>query len=390
MTLSTSPFFPTDPIVLPSTGHGPLDGITFAVKDVFDIAGHVTGAGNPDWLRTHPAAQHTAPVIEKMLAAGGELKGKTVTDELTYSLNGENWHYGTPLNPRAPGRIPGGSSSGSASAVASKLVDVALGTDCGGSIRLPSSYCGLYGIRPTHGRVDDSGGVHLAPSFDTAGWFADSAQHLELVGQVLLGEDEAIGKPRRLLIASDAFHFAGAQVGAALAAAVENLKACFSDVAESRLHDGDLSEWMQAFRMLQGREIWTQHGEWITREKPRFGPGIQERFLFASRITDGEVKAASLVRRTVRQRMAALLDGDTILCLPSAPGIAPMLNTPNEELEIFRANALRLLCPAGLAGLPQVSIPAGVLDGCPIGLSLVMRRGADRSLLDFVKQHDIR
>jgi amidase len=156
-------------VELAGSGSGRLTGLTFAAKDVFDIAGHRTGNGNPVWLETHPPAERTASAVQRLLDAGARMVGKTHTDDMAYSLNGENVHYGTPVNPVAPGRIPGGSSSGSAAAVAGGLVDFALGTDCGGSVRLLASYCGLYGLRPTHGLAPADGVVPLASSFDAVG-----------------------------------------------------------------------------------------------------------------------------------------------------------------------------------------------------------------------------
>ncbi len=190
---------------LPGATTGPLVGLTFAAKDLFDIAGYVTGAGNPDWLRTHTPAGETAPAVRMLLDAGATLVGKTLTDELAFSMSGENIHYGTPVNPAAPGRIPGGSSSGSASATAGRLVDFALGTDTSGSIRVPASYCGLFGMRPTHGRVSCRGVVPLAPSLDTVGWFAREALLLQRIGGVLLAEHPSATLPTRILIADDAF-----------------------------------------------------------------------------------------------------------------------------------------------------------------------------------------
>ncbi|HEX6006765.1 MAG TPA: amidase family protein, partial [Burkholderiales bacterium] len=209
-------------VALKGSVSGPLAGLTFGVKDIYDIAGHRTGFGSPDWFATHAAAARTAPTVQRILNAGADMAGKTHTDELTYSLNGENPHYGTPVNVNAPGRIPGGSSSGSAAAVAAGLCDFALGSDTGGSVRAPASYCGIYGIRPTHGRVSLEGACPLAPSFDTAGWFAREATLLERVGQVLLGEARAQA-PGRLLLARDAFELAGDAITQALQPAVRTL-----------------------------------------------------------------------------------------------------------------------------------------------------------------------
>src|SRR3954447_1616181 len=191
-------------VALRGAGEGPLSGLTFAAKDIYDIEGHRTGFGSPDWLRTHTPAARTAPVVQKLLEAGADMLGKTHTDELTFSLNGENAHYGTPVNVNAPGRIPGGSSSGSAAAVAGGLVDFALGSDTGGSVRAPASFCGIYGLRPTHGRVSLEGACPLASSFDTAGWFAREADVMERAGAVLLSERPDPVTPRHLLFAEDA------------------------------------------------------------------------------------------------------------------------------------------------------------------------------------------
>jgi len=371
-------------VELAGAPEGPLRGLTFAVKDVFDIAGHRTGNGNPVWLETHPPAARTASSVERLLAAGAQMVGKTHTDEMTYSLNGENVHYGTPTNPRAPGRIPGGSSSGSAVAVAGGVADFALGTDCGGSIRLPASYCGIFGIRPTHGLVPADGVVDLAASFDTVGWFARDAQTLRRVGEVLLPTTPFA--PKRLLIADDAFAFVGPEVSAALAAAVGRLKAALADHRHVRVYASEPAAWSGIFRVLQGSEIWRRHGDWIEAHNPSFGPGIAERFRWARTIDPAEVERLRPQREAVARRMAELLGGDALLCLPTAPGIAPKLLTPPDELEVFRAGAFGLLSIAGLARLPQVALPLATMGGCPLGLSLIGPSGCDRGLLDWLAE----
>ncbi len=369
-------------VALGGAPDGPLYGLTFAVKDVFDIAGHRTGNGNPVWLESHAPAVKTASAVERLLVAGATMVGKTHTDELAYSLNGENVHYGTPTNPSAPGRIPGGSSSGSAAAVAGGLVDCALGTDCGGSVRLPASYCGIYGIRTTHGLVPADGIVDLAASFDTVGWFARDAQMMRRVGDVLLPPAQQ-WVPKRLLIAEDAFAFAGAEITAALAAPVTRLKAAFADHRAVRVHNDDPAAWPGIFRVLQGDEIRRRHGAWIDEYNPHFGPGIAERFQWTRTIDPAEVERMRPRREAGARHMDALLGDDAILCLPTAPGIAPRLATPAAELEAFRARAFALLSIAGLARLPQLSLPLGAMDGCPLGLSLIAPRGCDRGLLDW-------
>ena len=365
---------------------GPLLGCSFAVKDVFDIAGHRTGNGHPRWLETHPPAQRTASAVERLLAAGARLVGKTYCDEMTYSINGENVHYGTPVNPKAPGRIPGGSSSGSASAVSGGLVDFALGTDCGGSVRIPASYCGIYGIRTTHGLVPADGVVPLAASFDTVGWFARAASLMRLVGTVLLPAERTF-VPRRLLIATDAFAAVDPAISAALTPAIEKVAASIAKTARVKVYTGDYVEWVPIFRVLQGAEIRAQHGAWIDRYRPEFGPGIRQRFDWTATITAAEVAAAMPGREAVARHMESLLGDDAILCLPTAPGIAPRLNTPPAELEVFRGRAFALLSIAGLARLPQISLPLGTFDACPLGLSMIGPRGSDQGMLDWAADH---
>jgi amidase len=358
-----------------------LSGLTFAAKDVFDVAGFQTGAGNPDWLRTHPPAEFTASSIQRLLNAGATLVGKTHTDELTFSLNGENHHYGTPVNPNAPGRIPGGSSSGSASAVAGGLVDFALGTDTGGSVRLPASNCGIFGFRPTHGLVANDGVVPLAPGFDTVGWFARDGDGLKRVGQVLLRYRQNEYEFRNLLLASDAMELVFSDVRPALDLAIAALEQSLGQFDPIKLYHGKAQEWMEAFRTLQGAEVWQTHGDWIRNTQPKFGPQIQARFDWAASLDRNMIPAALQIRNEVTQSLDELLGTDSIICLPTSPSIALPQNLEGEQLEQFRQNALTLLCIAGLAGLPQVSLPLARSDGCPLGISLIGPRRSDGRLL---------
>jgi len=372
-------------VALAGSGTGPLAGLTFGVKDIYDIAGHKTGFGSPDWLDTHPPAVRTAPVVAALLAAGADLLGRTQTDELTYSLNGENPHYGTPVNVNAPGRIPGGSSSGSAVAVAGGLVDFALGSDTGGSVRAPASFCGIYGLRPTHGRVSLDGACPLAKSFDTAGWFARDPALLERVGQVLLGAEPA-PVPGGAWLAEDALALLDAPAVAALQPALARVGAVLGDLRPVTVSSEGLPQWFQAFRVLQGAEIHAQLGEWVERVRPRLGPGVRERVQWTATIGADEAARAQALREAVRRRMNELLAGNTVLVLPTVPDIAPLRNTPAAQLDDFRARAMSLLCIAGLAGLPQVSLPLATLHGCPLGLSLVAAAGNDALLLALARR----
>jgi amidase len=370
-------------VEMTGASHGPLVGLTFAVKDIYDVAGHRTGFGSPDWLRTHEPAATTAPVVQRLLDAGARLVGKTHTDELTWSLTGENAHYGTPVNVNAPGRIPGGSSSGSASAVAAAVVDFAVGSDTGGSVRLPASFCGILGMRPTHGRIPLDGVCPLAPSFDTCGWFARDAGVFQRVGRTLLYDDAPAPPPARLLIAQDALEVARETVAHALRSALDKVAALVGMSEPVTVGDEPLVLWMDYFRFLQGAEAWTCHGEWIRREKPVLGPGVKERFAWAPTVAPADITRAGTRREEIARRMAEMLGGRTVLALPSAPSIALLRNSPPKVLDDLRARALPILCIAGLARLPQVSLPLAQLDGCPLGLSLIAARGNDTLLLEL-------
>jgi amidase len=359
---------------------GELSDIRFAAKDVFDLAGLVTRAGNPDWERTHERSTTNAYAVDRLLEAGACLVGRTVGDELAFSLTGENAHFGTPLNTGAPGRMPGGSSSGAAAAVAGGLITVGLGTDTSGSIRVPGSYCGLFGIRPTHGLIPMSGVVPLAPSFDTVGWLAKDSVTLARVGASLL--PAAIGVQfKRLLIASDAFANVNVGVSNALAGAVSRTAKALEMADHSILSSEGLERWADVYSIAQGAEVWATHGPWFRTVTPNVASNIRARIEWCSTITYSQIDEARSTRALIRDQIERLLGVDTLLCLPSAPTIAPLRGSADPEI---RKHVLTLTCIAGLCGLPQVTIPAADLDGCPLGLSLIAPRGRDRELLAFV------
>ena len=368
--------FVTGPrLFLEGAADGPLAGLSFVCKDLINVASTVTGGGNPDWRRTHaPAARH-APVVQRLLAAGARLIGKTITDELAFSLEGANVHEGTPTNPRCPERLPGGSSSGSAVAVAAGLADIALGTDTGGSVRVPASFCGILGFRPSHGALPLDGVLPFAPSYDTIGWFAREASVLRRVGRTLLGEDGA--PPRRWLLAQDAFDLCDRGCAEALLGVASRLGAR----DEIALFDGEQALWLEAYRVLQGAEIWASLGPWIRATQPRFGAAIAARFDDVAGIAPDLVARFAPIRRRIAARLDALLEPGTALVLPTAPGIAPRKDASAEEIGEFYRRALTLTCGAGHAGLPQLSLPLAEVEGCPVGLSLIGRRGSDASLL---------
>ena len=374
-------------IALKGSRRGPLAGLTFAVKDCFHIAGTPTGFGQPDWLISHDAPGETAQVVLRLLAGGATMFAKTHCDEMCYSLTGENVHYGTPINVNAPGRIPGGSSNGSAAAVAGGLVDFAIGTDCGGSVRIPASYCGIFGLRPTHGRVSLAGVIPFGPSFDVAGWFARDAAILERVGKVLLGKDTVRAKPRRLRVVTDAFAVVDRRVRRVLEPGIERLQMLLASTDEIDASGSQIDDWLDTFKIIQGAEVWANHGAWITRAKPPLGPGIKERMAWASSLNSKTVAAARTRHTKIRAHIDTILEPSDVLCLPSSPRPAPLVGTPVDKIEVeYREQAMRLLCIAGLNGLPQLSLPVGTLDGLPVGLSIAGPRGSDIALLALARK----
>jgi len=387
-------FVRDDEIRLAGVPGGPLTGLRFAAKDLYDVEGYVTGCGNPDWRRTHGAATRTAAAVRVLLDAGADLAGKTITDELAFSLAGQNVHYGTPINPGAPGRIPGGSSCGSASAVAGGVVDFALGTDTGGSIRVPAALCGICGIRPTHGAVSLEGVMPLAPGFDTVGWFARDAANLRRVGEILLPADSATRGLRSVATLEDAFSLAHPPVEAAVRDRVRETGQALGPVRstslEAILPEGlcDLDRLTEIFRTLQGREIWQVHGSWIESSRPRFGPDIAARFQWSSTISENAVSEAAPLREKVASALDDLLADGTVLCMPTAPTVAPRIDADAKTMDTYRGLTLALTSLAGLGRLPQVTLFAGTAlapegDSCPVGLSLISGRGSDRALLDL-------
>ncbi|MBU8536789.1 amidase [Falsiroseomonas tokyonensis] len=354
---------------------GPLAGLTFAAKDLFDVAGTRSGWGNPDRLRDAPVSLTTASALLPALDAGATLIGKTHTDEIASGLFGENPHYGAPINPRAPDRVPGGSSSGSASAVAGGLCDFAFGTDTGGSVRVPSSFCGLYGIRTTHGRVSVAGVMPMAPSIDTVGWFARDAALLRRIGEVFFGPAPATAP--RLLIAEDAFEIPQPTLGAALRDAAQGLGAAQSVT----LYEEGAAHWLDTFRPLQLGELWTTHGTWAREPGRRLSPAVADRLELAATVTPQAIATAWRERERLTARLHALLGTDGVLILPTAHDLPPLRDAPVSAQMAFRDRTLALTCVASLCRLPQVNIPAGTLDGIPIGLSLIGGSYQDAALL---------
>ena len=375
-------FVPYPDAPVPHAPTGPLADLSFAAKDLFDVAGYPTGGGSPIVLAKSGIKTRTAPTVQKLLDAGARFAGKTVTDELAFSMNGNNAHFGAPVNGAAKDRITGGSSSGSASAVSSGLCDFALGTDTGGSVRAPANHCGLYGLRPTHGRVSLEGALDLAPSLDTCGWFARDIGTFARVADVLLGSDTAALPARvRRRRPEDVWSLAVPAAADALADAAARVQRVLGDATgiEVALDSFDAMYWN--FRYVQAHEAWLTDGPLIERYAPPLGPGVAERFAWSRGVNDAQIVAGRAFRTAFRSHLAKLLGSDGVLLMPTMPDIAPLRSEGEAGLEDYRNRAIQMLCIAGLAGFPQLSMPLAERHGAPLGISLLGPAGSDRSLI---------
>ncbi len=382
---SVNAFVPGVDVRIDGAASGPLTGLTFAAKDLFDVAGYPTGGGNPDWGRGDAAPRKHAWAVQTLLDAGATLIGKTITDEVSLGILGDSAFFGTPLNSAAPDRLPGGSSSGSAAAVAAGLCDTAIGTDTGGSVRVPASFCGLYGIRPTHGRLDLRGMLPQAPSSDTIGWFARDADTFARVSSVMLGEAIPAEMPTRLIVAADAFGFADEAASAALAPMVERLGGLIGDVREEILAPPGLSVWGRAQRTIQPAEAWATFAGWLDRENPRMAFGVARGLIAGSAVSEADLTWANLMRREARGRLIYLLPPGAILCQPTTPFPAPLKGLPLHRQTPMRDRILCLCAHGGLAGMPAVSIPGATVDGAPVGLLVVGAPGTDATLVHVAR-----
>lgn len=368
-------------VVVSNAKSGPLSGLGLGVKDIIDVAGHRTGCGNPETFGEAGPVARTAPSIQVILDAGAHFLGKTQTDEFAFSLMGQNAHFPYPINSAARNRVTGGSSSGSAAAVAGRLADIAAGSDTGGSIRAPASFCGLVGLRSTHGRASLGGIMPLAPSLDTFGWFARDIGTYEAVGQVMLGEDRhqtALTRPigigwldELVLGPTEAAEFGR------MKAVVQQATGAVAPASISAMPD-DLY-W--CFRKIQAREAWGSQGAWIDAHPGSLTKSVEERFRFAATIDDDALAGSRKFRAAFREELRTLLGSDGYLVLPTVLGAAPLTADTPDSLLAYRERALRLLCLSGLSGFPQITLPLGEVDGAPFGLSLLGPADCDRQLI---------
>jgi amidase len=380
-------FMPYPNVEVANTPRGPLVGLTFAVKDLFDVAGYPTSAGNPHWLAMSSVKTKHAPLVQQLLDGGARFVGKTITDELAFSMNGKNAHFGTPINGGAPDRIPGGSSSGSAAAVSHRLCDIAIGSDTGGSVRAPANHCGLFGIRPTHGVLSLQGAHALSPSFDTAGFFAREIDTFARVSEVFFsGQQTNASRNPRLLQPTDVWNLVSDDVRAALSGAYARITRALGEASNTNVALDDFKSMYWAFRYIQGYEAWQVDGAFIERVAPPLGPGVAERFAWSKNVTEQQNQTAWAFRKRFTAHLENLLGDNGVLVMPTMPDIAPKLTDSENALQAYRDAAIEMLCISGLSGLPQITLPLATRTGAPLGISLLGPRGSDRWLVSLAQR----
>ncbi len=369
--------FVRDSVELAPTGEGDLSPLRMALKDMFDVAGRVSSFGHPRWRETHEPARAHAPVVAALLAHGATIAGLAKMDQLAYSLIGNAGEGTPPANAFDPECFCGGSSSGSASAVAGGVVDVGIGTDTGGSVRIPAAACGLCSLRPTHGAVSTQGVLPLAPSLDAVGFLARRPEPLARTLRVLAPELGA-GVLARVLVPTDlghAFERLGRTVAAAAGAGVEEV--AVRGLVDART--GDLHA------RIQGREIWAHHADWVTANLAFLAEDVQTRLRRCEALSrDGReaVEADLRARAAYAADVVARLGADSVLVLPVLPRRGPLRAWSSAELAAFRAECFRLTAPSSLSGCPQAVVSMAVGETVR-SIGLLGPRGCDHALLEL-------
>jgi len=381
---------------LSPVGTGVLDGTTFTVKDNIDIAGYKTSYGSPAWRDAHPAPKYNALCVDQMSAAGARCVGKVVADEYTYSLDGESQFFGTPRNAKAPERIPGGSSSGSAASVANGVADFSICTDSGGSIRVPASLCGIWGIRPSLHRVSEAGVLPFMPSVSTVGILAEHFEHLDAATRVLLHSRPDLKEPlQRILVLSDAMEVADEEVREQAFGELEKIArrtglslepVRFSQIVGEDIPLSDCNT--KALRNLMTAEFQNTVGSWIETNKPELGFA----FSMAYGNVQDSVRTANLesIARCEQffREINDYLTPGTVICFPTTPVIAPLKGslTNSDAVLDFYDRTMTITAFSGVGRLPEISAPLLTVDGCPVGLSFAARHYQDEFLLEAVRQ----
>jgi amidase len=374
-----------DSVALDATSpSGPLADTSFVVKDLIAVAGHTSSFGLASWRESHEPAARNAVLVDRLLAAGARMAGLVKLDQLAYSLIGNVGEGDPPINAQFPERFAGGSSSGSAAAVGAGLVDFAIGTDTGGSVRVPAAACGVCSIRPTHDAIVKHGVVPLAPSFDVVGVFARESSTLAAVLELLaptLSQSTTISD---VVLPNDVLERLDEPIQDALRLAAARLAAAVGgEVRDAHLGGFVDSDTGDLFARLQGREIWRTHGRWVADHADGFAPDVKtrlDRCRTLQQSPPAEKVADVEARSMYAARLSAELRPDSIAVLPIVPGPGPDIAWSDEQLLAYRTECFRLTAPASLTGRPQAAITLGA-PGRRATVGLLGRRGSDLELL---------
>ncbi|CAL5215352.1 unnamed protein product [Lathyrus oleraceus] len=401
---------PPPPPAPPKAPH-PLSSLNFAISDIFDIEGHVSTFGHPEWARTHEPASSTASAVSALVESGATCIGTTVVDELAYGISGENKHFGTPTNPAVPNRVPGGSSSGAAVAVAANFVDFSLGVDTSGGVRVPAGFCGILGFRPSHGAVSHVGIIPVSTSLDTVGWFAKDPDVLRRVGHILLQAPFVMQRnPRQIIIADDCFQHLNVPLDRTsqvvikateklfgkqvlkhinfedyISSKVSSLKACSIQKSNGVLKSSSLKLLANVMQSLQRHEFEHTHSEWMSIVKPDLHPAVSAQLHEKFEVSELEIENSKSVRSELRVAVNSLLKDEGVLVIPTVADPPPKLGGKEFLSHDYQSRALSLLSIASISGCCQVTVPLGFFDKNPVSVSLIARHGGDRFLLDTLK-----
>jgi amidase len=385
----------SDPFITTKTinpySEGILNGLSFAMKDNIDINNQTTGYGSPGWVETHDKSVVNAICLEQLLCEGGIFKGKTKSDELAYSLIGVNSFYGTPINPKAPDRIPGGSSSGSASAVASSLVDFAIGTDTGGSVRVPASNCGVWGCRPSHGAISVAGVLPLAPSFDTVGILSQNGQILEKVMHVLLAEGYSKNSAvPSVCFVDDVFQISDEAIVQSTRTIQNKITCNFKNqtlkLSEITALNVNFNELFLQLGFLLSTEIWNTFGSWVKTKKPKLSSGVEFSLNnYAESASRNDIQKILSTKKLFQNNLNKFLCAGNVLCFPTTVDLAPRLEEITSDFLAgdYVPRAMGVNAISCLSCTPQITIPIAEANGVPVGLSFVAGYGQDMMLIDL-------
>ena len=353
-------------------------GKRVAIKDSIDIAGHPTRSGSRAFADAEPATRN-AEVVDAILDAGWQIVGKTNLHELAFGVTGINDWTGTPINPQAPDRVPGGSSSGSAAAVAAGLAEIAIGTDTGGSVRVPAACCGIAGLKPTYGRVSRVGAHPAVSSLDCVGPFAANMDDLIAAMQVICPGFRVQNQPS-----------SNVSVGFLDVACDPHLHACLGAAADRagwRRSNVQLSEFDAAFAAgltVINFENWAAFGHLTG--KGLIGADVEQRLLAASRTNAADLAEAEKVRVRFSQQVDAALEEFAVLLLPTLPSLPPTLSEARSASKAV-AGMTPLVRPFNLSGHPALTIPVELdCGGLKVGLQIVGRKGQDELVCAFGAQ----